>query len=127
MAFPMVGQHDAAKVRMVIDVDAEQIEDFALIPVGGAPYGGDGIDRRSGTADPNFQAHAVVAGKGVQVIDDFEARLNGIAVNGGDGAKADEIQLMFQLAAYFDDPRRFDFQSQLATIVLAPEDGLGNQ
>src|SRR5271165_5816029 len=61
MAFPFVGQHDAAQVGMFQEAYAEQVEHLALIPVRGAPHGGHGIDNRVNSPQPAFQAHALLA------------------------------------------------------------------
>ncbi len=44
MALPVVGHHDAGEARVAGEVDAEEVEDFALVEVGGGPDGGDGGD-----------------------------------------------------------------------------------
>ena len=55
---------------------------FALVPVGGAPDGSHGFDLGIGAGQTALQAQALVALDGMQVIDHFEARLGGIAIDG---------------------------------------------
>src|SRR5664280_1263895 len=44
MPFPVVRHEDAAQIRMVEESYAEEVEDFALVPVRAAPDSGDGVD-----------------------------------------------------------------------------------
>jgi len=127
MAFPVVRQHDAAKIGVVVERNTEKIEDFALVPVGRAPDGCYGIDSGRGAADANLEAQAFVAGKRVQVINDFEARINGITIYRSDRAEADEAEVLFELGANFDDFRGLDFERQLAAVVFARDNGVGYQ
>ncbi len=123
----MIGHHDAAKVRVVVEGNAEEIENFALIPVGRAPDGCNGIDRRGGTADANFEAQTFVAGKRVQVVDDLKAGLDRVTVDGGDSAEADEVEVAFEFGANFDDFCGLDFERELAAVVFARDNGVGYQ
>ena len=120
MAFPIVRHQDAEQVGMIAEADAEQIEDFALVPVGAAPDAGDRIDlgigaRQRGTS----RAGARLRSMRVQVVDDFEARLGGIPVDRGDRAQADELLVVLQEAADAGDFRRRDFERQFAEFELA--------
>ena len=47
MAFPVLGHHDAAQVGVTVEVNAEEVEDLALVEVGGGPDGGDAVDEGS--------------------------------------------------------------------------------
>src|ERR671931_416164 len=40
VALPVVGQHDAAQVRVTVEADPEQVEHLALVPVGAGDSGG---------------------------------------------------------------------------------------
>ena len=112
---------------MVLKMDSEKIENFTFIPVGGTPDGGNRIDGGSWSASADFQTQTFVSGNRVEVVDDFEARLNGVTIDGGNGAEADEIQLALQPAADFDHAGRYDFEGQLAEIVRAGDGGIGCQ
>src|SRR5688572_22236244 len=46
IARPAVGHHNPAELGMVSENDPEEIENFTLVPVGGAPGRCDGIDFR---------------------------------------------------------------------------------
>src|SRR5919107_532662 len=72
---PVVGQEDAAQVRVTVEDDAEHVERLALVPVGRAPDGNDGRDVRVLLVQENFQAQAVEALRREEVVVDLEARL----------------------------------------------------
>jgi hypothetical protein len=61
MAFPIARHQDARRIGMIAETDAEHIEHFALIPVGGAPDTGDRIDLRLRFSEPAFQAEPRIA------------------------------------------------------------------
>ena len=107
------------------EADAEQVEYFALVPVGAAPHGGDRFDRGIGAENPALQPHALLVFDGMEVIDHFEARLGGIAIDGRDGAEAHEFLVVFQKAADADDFGSGDLERQLAAIECADGDGVG--
>src|SRR5690349_17633225 len=46
MAVPIVGHQNAAQVGVVQELNAEQVEDFTFVPVGGPPDGSDRLDDR---------------------------------------------------------------------------------
>ena len=70
----VVGQ-DPAQVRMPIEQDAEQVERFALEPIGGCPHVDDGVDdRRLAFARVAAQTQAPVMRDRQQLIDDGEPR-----------------------------------------------------
>src|SRR5204862_1011729 len=58
--FPVVGQHDAAQVGMVAEVDAEQVERLALEPVGRAPHCRDRVNLRIFAAQAAFEAQPLI-------------------------------------------------------------------
>src|SRR6266852_3250740 len=41
VAAPIVGEHDAAQIGVALKVDAKEVEQFALVPVGAGDDGGD--------------------------------------------------------------------------------------
>src|SRR4051812_19005421 len=41
---PVVGHQDAARIGMIPELDAEHVEGLPLVPIGGPPHAGDGID-----------------------------------------------------------------------------------
>ena len=109
---------------MVEEAHAEEVEHFAFIPVGAAPDAGDGIDCGLGARQAALQAQALIAFDGVQVVDDFEARFGGVAVDGGDRAHTDESPVVLQKSADAGDFGRSDLQRQLAMCELAGFDGV---
>src|SRR5690606_1509250 len=57
---PVVRHHDAAKVRMITEGDAEQVVGFALVPVGALPDTCDGINLRTFAGDAALQAEPLI-------------------------------------------------------------------
>ena len=83
---------------MVGETDSEQIEGLTLIPVGAAPHARNRFDLVV-LAEPALQADSLVLRYGMQEVDDLEARIGGIPVDGGDAAEAVELLLMLALLA----------------------------
>src|ERR1700733_9765363 len=83
MPVPVFRHHDAAKIRVTAEVNAEQIEDLALVKVRGGPDRGNALNgclvaiKADDQTQPLFQRHRK------DVVDDLEARLGGIPVDGG--------------------------------------------
>ena len=82
MTFPIFWAEDATQVRMIREVDADEIVGFAFVPIGDAPDVRDARNFRQLTGDavpPARQLHlqfAPVAMRvAVEVIDDFDVRL----------------------------------------------------
>jgi hypothetical protein len=112
---------------MVVKFDAEEVEYFALVPVGCAPDGEHGVDRRSFSGDPALQAEALVFGDAgarhrVQVVNHLEARLHRIPVDAGDGGQADEAVLILQEGSDFDDTGGVDLERELVEREFAVDD-----
>ena len=84
VAVPVVGHHDAGEARVAGEVDAEEVEDFALVEVGGGPDGGDGVDGEVVAVDAGDEADALFQRVREDMIGDLEARLGGVPVDGGD-------------------------------------------
>src|SRR5579883_385843 len=55
MPFPIVGHHDAPQIGVIDEADAEEIENFALVPIRPAPHRCDRFDNRVGAAEPALQ------------------------------------------------------------------------
>src|ERR1035437_6132815 len=110
---------------MVEEADTEEVEHFALVPVGAAPDPGDGIDYGIHAREAALEAQPLITLDAVQVVDDFEARLGGVAVDGGDRADADEFLIVLEESANAGDFGRSDFQRQLAMFALAAVNGVG--
>ena len=68
VADPVVRQHDAAKVRVTGEVDAEQVVDLALEPVGGLPHALDARDRRARAVELDLEHDRVTVGVREQVV-----------------------------------------------------------
>ena len=117
MAVEVIGQHDAAQVGVVAEVDAEEIEDLALIPVGAAPDGRYGIDRWGWAAHSGFDAEARFLRDRVEMVDDFEARFGGVTIDGGHGGET--LKAMgFEGMANVDDAAGGHFQGPFVESVL---------
>ena len=88
MSFPVVGHHDPRQIRVISEAHAEQVERFAFVPICAGPDRSDGIDLRIVAVQPAFEAQAFAAAfHRMEEIDDFEAGLNGIPVDAGNGAE----------------------------------------
>ena len=72
VALPLVRHQDPAHVRVPGEFDAEHVEHFALQPVGRQvdAGGGGGLEA---VGDAGLDADALVAGKAVKDVDQFEA------------------------------------------------------
>src|SRR5450631_950652 len=57
MTFPVIGHHDARKAGMAGEVDAEQVEDLALVKVRRWPDGSDGIKSEIDGVEQNGETH----------------------------------------------------------------------
>ena len=55
----------------------------------------------------------------MQQVDDFEARIGWIPVDGGDRAEADEGLLVFKITAHLERSRRRDEKRRLVALVVA--------
>src|ERR1700733_7111604 len=84
MPVPVFRHHDAAKIRVAADVDAEEVEDFALVEVGRGPNGRDAVNGGVFAVEANDEANALFQRHGEDVVGDLVARLRGIPVDGGD-------------------------------------------
>src|SRR5580704_5979878 len=73
--FPAFGHHDASQIGMVQENDPEEVECFALIPVGGAINAAGGFDLWALAREPRFDAQTRFVGDGLQMVDNLEARL----------------------------------------------------
>src|SRR5665213_3829356 len=83
VAVPVVGHHDAGEARMAGEAHAEEVEDFALVEVGGRPDGGDAVDVRDVAVDAGDDADALLQTHAEDRVRDLEARLGGVPVDGG--------------------------------------------
>src|ERR1700743_775749 len=84
MPFPVFRHHDATQVGMAAKMNAEQVENLALIEVRSRPRRGNAVDRRGVTVEPNDQADSSFKGKKEKVIDDLETRLGRIPIDRSD-------------------------------------------
>src|SRR5882757_3808607 len=83
MALPVFGHHDAARVGVAAEVNAEEVEDLALVEVGRGPDAGDAVDDRVGAIEADDQTKTGFEAMRKNVIGDLEAGLGGIPVDGG--------------------------------------------
>src|SRR5260370_7982064 len=119
MPFPIVRHHYAAQVRMIEEADAEEVEHFALIPVGATPDSGDGFNHRILARQAALQAQPLIAIDAVQVVDNFEARFGRIAIHRGNRAQADEFLIVLEKSADTADLARRNLHRKLAALELA--------
>jgi hypothetical protein len=61
------------------------------------------------------------------MVNNFETRLDGIAIHCRHRAEPDKIHLLFELCANGNNLRRFNFERQLAAVMLARDYSVGNQ
>ena len=125
MPFPFVRQHDAAQVGMIEEANPEEIEDFALVPVGAAPDTGDRFNRRLRAGQAALQPQTFVAFDGVKMIDQLKTRFSRLAIHGGDRAEADELLIVLQESADAGDLRGLNFQGEFAEAEFATRNGVG--
>src|SRR5580698_7927578 len=83
MAFPVVGHHDAGQAWVAAEVNAEEVEDFALVEVGRGPDRGDGVDALA-FRDASNHPDTLLQAKAKNRIADLKARFAGVPVDGGD-------------------------------------------
>src|SRR3712207_4670077 len=88
MAFPAIRHHDALEIRVISELDAEQIPRLAFIPVCAFPDGSNGLDTGAISMHTALQADAFFQFDGVQQIDDLEAWLSRVPVHRGNSAQA---------------------------------------
>jgi hypothetical protein len=86
---------------MTFETHAEKVKNLALHPIGAGPDGNQGIDRRVLTTDGGAQTHAVAARDGDQAVVQFEAGLEGEAIDASGIAEQIEIKrgILFALTA----------------------------
>src|SRR5574340_923744 len=125
VALPGLGHQDAAQVRVSFEVDAEEVEYFALEKIGRRPHRGHRLQARLLASQPDLQAQARFARDGKQVIDDFEARLRGIPVHAREIGEEVVLQLgmVTQDGAGFAERAPFDPHTQLVAV----EPGAGDR
>jgi len=97
-AFKVCRKKNAAEVGMTFELNGEEIEDFALEPVGAAPEGEERVNDGLLAANAGAQADAGAAGDGKKLVVEFEARLDGVAVDAGNVAQEIELQSRILLA-----------------------------
>src|SRR5277367_3768108 len=81
---------------MAFKANAKEVVIFALVPVGGGPDSGDGMDGGVAAIQLHFQAQALAAIQRNQMIIHFEARLDGEAVHRGDVREKGKAQGRFR-------------------------------
>src|ERR1051325_2521172 len=73
MAVPVLRQEYAARIRVALERDAEEVVSLPLHPVRRGPYGRDALDPF--VARARLQSHALVLRSRVEVVDDLEGLL----------------------------------------------------
>ena len=108
---------------MVGEGDAEEVEDFAFVPVGTGPDAGYRVDRWVAAGESALQAEAGVVPDRVEQVNDFEARFLRIPIESGDAGGAVESMFVAQKGADFDDVRRSDVENGLFVFESARFNG----
>ncbi len=67
------GMRRRLRLGVAGDVDAEHVPDLALVPGGGGPHAGDGVDPRRARLQRDLDAHVGVPLVGDEVVEDAEA------------------------------------------------------
>src|SRR5690349_23944430 len=87
MPLPVIGHHDSSHVRMMSEIDSEQVKNLALIPVGARPDAGHRVDIRIVATHFALQPHSTVLFDRVNQINDLEPRLQRMPVDTSDAAQ----------------------------------------
>ena len=99
---PVIGEEDAAGVCaevvgdgvwVVGEADAEEVEGFAFVPVGGAPEVGDGGDFGVIAGDGDFDAEFVAEVEAEEVVGGTELAAVGV-IEAGEAAEEVELELV---------------------------------
>src|SRR5207249_6604159 len=81
MTDPIVWHQNAAEVRMAIEVNAHQIENFALKPASAKPNRNERVNVSLIAGNAGAQANLCLLGNRSEVIVQFEPWLDGEAIN----------------------------------------------
>src|SRR6266852_4136373 len=84
MPIPVLGHHDAAEVGVTAEMNAEQVEDLALVKIGGGPDWCDAVQGRGVAVETDDKTQTLFQRHRKDMVGDLEARLRGIPVDGGD-------------------------------------------
>ena len=107
MAFPVVGKQNAPQVWVPGELNAEQVEDFALEPIRAEPDGDqrihDSIVAGQADADTDFLAER----DGDQVVVQFVARFHRETVNARGIAEQIELQAVLVATAFGNASKEF--------------------
>src|SRR5208282_1991345 len=90
--FKALGQEDAAQVRVASELDAKEVENLSLEPIGPGPDGLQRIHHGMLGADASAQANTFAARNRNQLIVQLEARFDGVAVQASGIAEQVEKQ-----------------------------------
>src|ERR1700733_1819536 len=124
MAFPLIGQHDAAEVGVTAEAYSEQIPYFALIEVGRWPFGSDAFHFCVEAIDQDAEAEAFLQAVGKDVIGHLEAWFAGVPVHAGD-VDEEVIARGFEGAAYRAEVVAVDPEGQFTAIEASVGDAGG--
>src|SRR3981081_3530310 len=84
MPIPVLRHHDAAQVGMAAKVNAEQVEDLALVKVRRGPDRGDAVECRIAAVETDDETKPLFQRHREYVVGNLKARLRGIPVHGSD-------------------------------------------
>src|ERR1700677_37173 len=83
MPLKLFRHHNAAQIGVLLEANAEQVEDFTLVIVGSGPHWGDGLDGGAGFVEKNAQPDALFQRVRQNVIAQLKSRRGGEPVDGG--------------------------------------------
>src|SRR5579872_293264 len=92
IAFPIFREQHAPEIRMAVKVNAEEVKDFAFVPIGGRPNRNHGLDHRILPGQTHPQAEDVAPRERQQMVIELKTRLDGEAVHAGNVRKICEFQ-----------------------------------
>ena len=68
VALPIVGQENAAQLWVALELHAEEVVGFPLVPIGSGPDGGHTVDRRRVTRQRRLEPQPVVVFQRVELV-----------------------------------------------------------
>src|SRR5579884_3075675 len=105
-------------MRMAEELNAEQVENFTLIPVGGVPDRDYGSDLRFVAAEARLQSQAQLASVTIKMVNHLKSRFRGIPIHRRHIREVAIALLGFQELADCDNAIRGNDQRQLPPVML---------
>ena len=104
------------QIGMIQKTNAEEIEDLALIPVGGAINGANRFNFRILAGKPGFQTHPLLRRDRLQMINHLKTRLSGISIHPGHRAEPLETKIRLRVTQRSHNIRRARLQWSIRRI-----------